>query len=180
MNRRLFRDVIVDFMIASVLTAGVLTLFKTTVINGDSMENTLAEGDYVIMSKQAYKLKSPQRGDIVLIESDLYDSVTGQKRLIIKRVVGMPGDSINIENNKLYINGEYYSEDYIKGDSTPALDIPPQNSDVTVPEDHYYVLGDNRLSSVDSRTDMIGFIDSACIKGKAVFRLYPFSTISRF
>ena len=104
----------------------------------------------------------------------------GGDKFIVKRIVGVPGDVIAIRNNTLYLNNQKYIEEYTKDGVTPAVDIPGDGSSVAVPESCYYVLGDNRCNSIDSRSRDVGFINRSDIKGKVVVRLYPFSKIRSF
>lgn len=138
------------------------------------MQDTLNPNDYIIMYKQAYRDdKEPARGDIVIFESSMLDA-KGNEKLLIKRVIGLPGDVMTISEGRVYVNGEEYEEDYTKDGTTPG-DIV----DLRVPEDQYFVMGDNRLVSIDSRYDEVGFVKGSDIRGKAVFRLFPFDRIGK-
>lgn len=160
-------------------------VFASTEVKQISMQNTLFDGQRLIESKIGYYFYTPKRGDIVIINraahkgfvnkfidnakeivEGFYKEEDGQKRLI-KRVVGVPGDVIDIRDGKVYINEECYNESYVKGITLPnGMTFP-----VKVPENQYFVMGDNRESSLDSR--MIGFVDISTIEGKAVLRLWP-------
>lgn len=128
---------------------------------GPSMKDTLLDGDIMLLDKVTYRFSDIKRFDIVVIKYD--------NDLIIKRVIGLPGDEIEYEDNKLYINGKYYSEDYLStGTTTPAF-----KTSSVVPKGSYFVLGDNRKVSKDSRE--IGFVSKKNIEGKATFTFFPFS-----
>jgi signal peptidase I len=144
------------------------------------MEDTLHENDYMIMARQAYKRKGPERGDIIVFRSELINEENGSHKLLIKRVIGLPGDEISIKDNQLYINGEAYKEDYLKDGYTPAFEVPAEGETYTVPEDSYFCMGDNRVGSVDSRRREVGCPVSDQIVGKVIVRLYPFNKIQRF
>ena len=174
------KSLIIDVIIAVILAAIVLFFIRPTIVKQTSMENTLHENDYMIMYKQAYRSHGPERGDIIIFQSSLTDEETGQNKLLIKRVIGLPGDEISIIDDQLYINGEYYPEDYLKDGYTPAIEIPPAGQTFTVPEGMYFAMGDNRVGSIDSRYSEVGCVAFEQIKGKVVLRLFPFDKIQRF
>ncbi|MGY3724344.1 signal peptidase I [Granulicatella balaenopterae] len=165
---------IYDYIISIVIALGVLFLLYTYVgypftISGDSMYPTLHDGDKMIMSK----LNSIDRFDIVVVDSP------DETEKYIKRVIGMPGDEISVFQGQLFINNELVEQPFIN------QDLPPDEKTVTiddfslygltgervVPEGKYFVMGDNRGVSKDSR--MIGFISKEHILGEAVFTFWP-------
>ena len=174
------KSLLVDIIIALFLAAIVLYFIRPTIVKQTSMEDTLHENDYMIMSRQAYKNNDPERGDIIIFQSDLTDEDSGRDKLLIKRVIGLPGDEIMIDDDQLYINGEAYYEDYLKDGYTPAFDIPAEGESYTVPESCYFCMGDNRAGSVDSRRSEVGDVPREAIKGKVIIRLFPFNKIQRF
>ena len=129
------------------------------IVNGDSMDPTLKDGDVMILNKM-YSTEDIERFDIVVIK---YDG-----RYIIKRIIGMPGDEVKIEDNTLYINGKIYVQDFLDKDSTTE-----NFSLKEVPENHYFVLGDNREVSLDSRS--FGPVNAEDIEGKAIYTIFPFN-----
>lgn len=164
------KSVLIDVLIAILLAGAILFFVRPTIVKQTSMQNTLNPNDYVVMYRRAYSGdKEPERGDIVIFESEMTDE-SGNDKLLIKRVIGLPGDTITIEGGMVYLNGEEYPESYLKDGYTPG-DI----RDVVVPEDSYFVMGDNRVVSVDSRFSEVGFVEKEDIKGKAVLRIYPFT-----
>ena len=167
-----------DLIIALAIAAVILFFVRPTIVKQSSMENTLKENDYVIMYKQAYRSTLPERGDIIIFQSSLEDLNTGQGKLLIKRVIGLPGDAISIRDNQLYINGLHYAEDYLKDGYTPAETNPPEGGTFIVPDYQYFVMGDNRAGSIDSRSNDVGCVSLDQIRGKAVLRLFPFNKIS--
>ena len=175
-----FKSLVVDIVIAAALAAVVLYFIRPTIVKQSSMEDTLHENDYMIMYKQAYRKTPPVRGDIVIFQSELVDENNGKNKLLIKRVIGLPGDEIKIEGGQLYINGEAYEEDYLKDGYTPAFEIPVEGETYTVPEGSYFCMGDNRVGSVDSRRKEVGCVAGDLIKGKVVVRLFPFNKIQTF
>lgn len=159
-----------DISISVVCALVILTFFKPTIVKQHSMENTLQENDYLFVSRQAYRLfGDPQRGDIIVFSSEL-TTEKGQNKNLIKRIIGLPGDTIAIKNGKTILNGEEIDEPYTRDGITMG-----DMKEVTVPEGKLFVMGDNRQNSADSRSPSVGMVDMKTIMGKAVFRLFPFS-----
>ena len=173
------KSLVADVLIAVCLAAAVLYFIRPTIVKQSSMEDTLKENDYMIMYRQAYKKHAPERGDIIIFQSDLVNEDSGKDKLLIKRVIGLPGDEIMIKDDQLYINGEAYHEDYLKDGYTPAFEIPPEGETYKVPEDSYFCMGDNRAGSIDSRRTQVGCVAMEQIKGKVVLRLFPFNKIEK-
>ncbi len=173
------KGLLVDIIVALVLAAICLYFVRPSIVRQSSMENTLHENDYMIMSRQAYRNDDPQRGDIIIFESSLVNE-DGDYKLLIKRVIGLPGDELMIRDDQLYINGEEYVEDYLKDGITPPGDALMDGETYTVPEGCYFAMGDNRVYSEDSRSSLIGCVARGDIKGKVVLRLFPFNKIQRF
>lgn len=151
-------------------------VFRQVKIDGGSMEPTLHNEERVIVSDMFY---TPEYGDIVVISSEVYDNVP-----IIKRVIATEGQWIDIYDGLVYVGnskddmkpvgsefvGDIYTEAELGGGLYEGQDYPLQ-----VPENHVFVLGDNRSVSLDSRTTVVGLIDERHILGKALYRIYPFS-----
>ncbi len=174
------KSLLVDVVIAVCLAGAVLYFIRPTIVKQTSMENTLHENDYMIMYRLAYKKHAPERGDIIIFQSSLVNEDSGKDKLLIKRVIGLPGDQIMISGGMVYINGEAYEEDYLKDGYTPAFEIPAEGETYVVPDGTYFCMGDNRVGSVDSRRSEVGVVPEDTIKGKVVIRLFPFSKIKRF
>ncbi|MDO4733278.1 MAG: signal peptidase I [Bacillota bacterium] len=152
--------VIVAFLMAFVLRAYV---FDLTMVDGTSMDPTLANEDKLITGKINYHFTEPRRGDIVVLNAP---DMPGHD--YIKRIIGLPNERITIQNGKVYINSELLIEPYL--DNLPTYgDI-----DMIIPDGYYFVMGDNRTESRDSREEKIGVISKDAINGKAIFRLLPF------
>ncbi len=176
-----FKSLLIDIIIAALIAGGILFFVRPTIVKQTSMLETFQPNDYVIVYKRAYSgAKTPQRGDVIIFESDLVNEDTGGDKLLIKRVIGLPGDTIEIIDEQVYLNGEEFHEDYIRDGYTPAIEIPQEGEVYTVPEDHYFCMGDNRVVSVDSRYSEVGCITEDQIMGKAVLRLFPFNKIQTF
>ena len=133
----------------------------------ESMVPTLMVEDRLLVNKLAYDVESPQRGDIALFEDQ-----RGGEDPLIKRVVGLPGDRIRLREGKLYINGELRDEPYVKNDPCkPGYPKTCSFGPVTVPKDHYFMMGDNRTNSVDSR--FFGPVPEEDVIGEALVRFWP-------
>lgn len=130
-------------------------------VKGDSMYSTLLDGDIMILNRLQYKRYGVERFDIVVIEN--------RGTYIIKRLIGLPGDTVEIKDNVLYVNDKEYEEYYLdKGTITNDLIV-------AVPDDSYFVLGDNREESMDSR--ILGFISEEDIQGIAELTIFPLNRI---
>ena len=151
----------------------ILQFVKPTIVFEHSMEDTLHPEDYVFLARQAYTFGDVKFGDVVVFESTLLDE-RGERKNLIKRVIGVPGDVISIQDEAVYRNGERLSEPYTKDGVTVGQMAP-----VTVPEESYFLMGDNRQVSTDSRSEAIGFIHEDRLAGKVIFRLFPLSTAGR-
>ena len=166
------KEWIKDILIAIVVAFLVLQFIKPTIVQEHSMENTLVANDYLFISKQSYRLfGDPQRGDIIVFHSSLTTS-DGSEKLLVKRIIAIPGDTISITGGVVYINGEPQDEPYTKDGYTNT-----EMDEVYVPEGKLFCMGDNRQNSRDSRDSAIGLVDEDDVLGKAVFRLFPFSRI---
>lgn len=134
-------------------------------VNGSSMYPTLKDGDIMILNKIHYHLNDIQRFDIVVIKT--------KNSPIIKRIIGLPGDKIEYKNNELYVNNKKIKEDF------SHTEIEDYNIEelgkMTVPKNKYFVLGDNRKNSMDSR--FYGFIDKKNIEGRAKTIILPLKRI---
>lgn len=164
-------------ILAGLLTFVITSFVRPTLVIGSSMTNTFHQYDYLISYKRAYKDKLPEYGDVVLFQSHLpMDNGGGlfsKEKVLIKRVIGLPGDSILIEDGIVYRNGEALIEPYTKDGYTD------QDMFIEVPEDHVFAMGDNRLGSRDSRDPSVGPVPKEMILGKIIVRLYPFNQITR-
>lgn len=149
-----FMDIMVGVVIALMI---VTTIGRATVV-GESMENTYQDGNTVILDKQLYKVFGIDRGDIAITTE-----LEGMGRHLVKRVIGIPGDNVKIENNKVYINNKELKEEYIKED------MVTNDLEVDLSEDEYFLMGDNRNDSIDSRA--IGVIRKSEIYGVSLFKI---------
>ncbi len=162
------KEIIKDILIAVVIVGAILLFIRPTIVKEESMLPTLVEDDYLLMSKQAYTLGEMEHGDIIIFESGIYDE-EGEKKLLVKRAIALPGDELAIENGVVYLNGEELVEPYLKSDYTNG-----NIESITIPDDKVFVMGDNREVSNDSRSSSIGLIDMDDVEGQIVLRVYPF------
>ncbi|MBO5486515.1 MAG: signal peptidase I [Eubacterium sp.] len=153
-----------------VIVAMLLSLLITkyvahhTSVEGSSMESTLSNGDQLIVEKLSYYFHDPERFDVIVFP---YDNNVNY----IKRIIGLPGETVQIMDGKIFINGEILNEDYgnaVMEEDGIASDV------IQLGDDEYFVLGDNRNASVDSRKEEVGNIKRDKIQGKAWLRFYPF------
>lgn len=164
--KELIRDIVIALLIVLVIS----WVIKPTIVKQNSMQPTLYQNDYLLINKQAYTFGEVKRGDIIIFEKD---RKAGEKKsLLVKRIIGLPGDVITIKENRVYLNGQEQEESYTLEGETPG-----ELYNVQVPDESYFVMGDNRRVSVDSRSDEIGFVKEDAIMGKAFVRLYPFNQI---
>lgn len=174
------RIILVSVILAILLRAFVI---EPVFVDGPSMQDTLSTGNRLIVYKLGYYFAHPQNGDIIVIKikEGSIDNLPFIKSIpflikaipivdevdYIKRVIGVPGDTIDIKDGYVYINGKKLIETYAKG----ATDSAGLTGSMMIPENKVYVLGDNRKNSRDSR--QMGLIDINKIKGKAVLRIWP-------
>lgn len=160
-----------DILIAIIIALIVTQFITPTIVQEHSMDNTLNNNDYLILWKMAYRSSEPDYGDIVVFKSKLLDE-NGKEKLLIKRVVAKAGDTVAVRDGYVYRNGTQLMEPYTKdGYTNGGID------ETLVPDGQLFLLGDNRIVSMDSRDPSVGFVDEELLVGKAVFRLYPFSKI---
>jgi len=168
------KEWIKSLAIAIGLALLILFFFKPTIVKEQSMQNTLHNNDYVFVSRQSYTIfGEPQRGDIIVFHSRL-TTANGSEKLLVKRIIGLPGDTLAIHDGSVILNGEVLEEDYTAEGYTAS-----EMDEMTVPENKLFVMGDNRQNSADSRMKSVGLVDYSEVVGKVVFRLFPFSSIGR-
>ena len=142
---------------------------QRTYVSGSSMENTLSDGDNLIVDKLTYRFSDPKRYDIIVFPYQYEDNT-----YFIKRIIGLPGETVQIVDGTIYINGEVLGESYgreVMKNSGMAADP------ITLGDDEYFVLGDNRNDSTDSRDPSVGKIKRNQIIGRAWVRIWPLSKI---
>ena len=167
-----FLDVleIVVFAIAFFLFLYLL-VFQPHKIKGASMEPNFHDGQYLLTDKVTYRIREPKRGDVIVFKAP---GLEGEE--FIKRIIGIPSEKISIKESKVYLNNKLLEEEYLPSDrlSVGSLFLN-EGETLTVPEDQYFVMGDNRQHSSDSRS--WGFVPKDDISGRAWFIYWPINTI---
>lgn len=163
-----------DFLQGIVVILAIMVMIYLFVmspqeISGASMEPNFHNGEYILTNKIEYKFHYPKRGDVVIFKSP-----SNKERDYIKRIIGLPGDVVALRNNTIYVNGIILEEPYL----APNIVIfggsyLRENQEITVPPDKYFVLGDNRPHSSDSRE--FGPVTKEDFIGKAILRYWPFT-----
>ena len=140
-------------------------LFQPTRVQGESMIHTLENDDRIILNKISMKISPLKRGNIVVLRYD-------KNQDYVKRIIGLPGENIQIIDGKVYINGELYEEDYMTGDYTDTIN----GFEWKLEEDEYFVLGDNRQPGGSTDSRVFGPVHVNSIKGTVRFRYFPFNS----
>lgn len=177
-----FLDLIETVAISVFIVGFIFTfLFRIAVVQGPSMENTLIDGQKLIMSNLFYK---PHNLDIVVIDNQrghVFENQSevgehsGTEKHIVKRVIAVAGQTVDIDfdNSIVYVDGKVVDNSFVKSEwhnNSGAFTYP-----ITIPEGYIYVLGDNRVVSNDSRGSEVGLVPVEDVIGKCIFRIYPFS-----
>jgi len=166
MEKRI-KDIIKDFgpyLVIIVIVIIIKAFFVSPIrVSGDSMDSTLKNNDVMILNKIGYRLNGVKRFDFVVVD---YNG-----RYLIKRVIGLPGDTLKVINNKLFINEEYVDEPYLDKDTVTMTFFIEEK----IPDGEYFLMGDNRGSSLDSRE--LGTFSEDEILGIASYTIFPFNRI---
>lgn len=144
-------------------------IIRPFVVNGASMDPTLATGDYLLIDEVSYKLREPERGDVVVFRAP-----PEPDKFFIKRLIGLPGDTVSISGSVITITNAEYPKGFVL--SEPFIThISSNKLEIKIPEDEYFVMGDNRSGSFDSRS--WGTLPKANLRGRALLRLLPIKEI---
>ena len=168
--KEFIKDSVKFILMVFILIFLMVYVVSVTQVVGDSMDPTLKNQDVLILNKAKYRFSEVKRGDIIAFTYE-------DTKYLIKRVIGLPGDHISIIDNKVYINGRYYIEDYLKDIDTSDFDLQDLGYN-TVPDGMYFVLGDNRDNSLDSRK--IGLVEADDIIGEIAIRFWPITNFRLF
>lgn len=166
------REYLEALVIAVVLALFIITFIaQSFLVQGSSMVPTLHDGERLLVDKLTWRFRQPRRGEIVVFK---YPSDPSRK--FIKRIIGIPGDTILLKEGKVYVNGKLLEESYVNGPTFGAFyrDWGP----IEVKEGHYFVLGDNRTNSDDSRYEDVGLVARNLLVGRALLRYWPVSRVS--
>ena len=171
LNIPLMKEVMVWAIELAIVVAAAFVLvyfigLRTSVV-GQSMANTLDAGDEILVNRFVYKVLEPKTGDIIVF----LPNGNEKSHYYVKRVIAVPGDTVQIKDGVLYLNGEEYEEEI---DSEAIQEAGLAEEELTIGEDEYFVLGDNRNNSEDSRYANIGNVKKEHIIGKAWFIVSPF------
>ncbi|WP_226665966.1 signal peptidase I [Metabacillus litoralis] len=151
-------------------------LFEPYLVEGSSMDPTLKDGDRLFVNKTLQFIGDIEKGDIVIIDGK------EEKIRYVKRIIGLPGDKITAEQGKVYVNDQEITEPYLEGNETHAeqmgMLLTSDFDEIEVPQGSYFVMGDNRLNSMDSRNGL-GLIEKERILGKSEFIFFPFDHLSK-
>jgi signal peptidase I len=151
-------------------------LFEPYLVEGTSMDPTLKDGDRLFVNKTLQFIGEIKEGDIVIIDGE------EEKIRYVKRIIGLPGDIVSAEEGKVFVNGTELDEPYLEGNEKEAeqmgMLLTSDFEEIEVPEGSYFVMGDNRLNSMDSRNGL-GLIDGDRILGKSEFIFFPFSHLNK-
>lgn len=151
-------------MAGAVLLSVLVMAFvvRAFTVDGPSMMPTLQSGERLLVDRITYRLRSPQRGEVVVFRFP-----SDPRQFYIKRVIGVPGDRIVITHGRVYVNGVILDEPYTDTSVLGAF------GPYTVPQDHLFMLGDNRNNSEDSRNQRVGFVAYRMVVGRALWRYWP-------
>ncbi len=165
--KELIKDILKYAVLIIVILFVVTYLFSLQQVMGSSMEPNLNNNDILLLNKVKYRLQDIKRGDVVALKFK-------DTNYLVKRVIGIPGDRVEFVDNTLYLNGKKQDEPYLDDVTTEDFSLKDLGYDV-IPEDMYFVLGDNRENSSDSRE--LGLVAREDILGKTMLRIWPLNGI---
>ena len=148
-------------------------VLQRTIVDGKSMMNTLKHGENLLVEKVSYHFTDPDRFDVIVFYPHGRDS----SDYYIKRVIGLPGETVQIKGEDIYINDEKIEENFGKD---PIIDPGIAENPIKLGDDEFFVLGDNRTVSEDSRYEEVGPVKRENIEGRAILRIYPLSEFGTF
>ncbi len=163
-------------LVTAIVWVARTLIFQPFVVEGTSMAPNLATNDYLIVDKLTYLFSTPTRGQIVVFKYPNNPAIS-----FVKRIIGLPGDTVKIADNSVTIinkthpEGIRLNENYLTNGMKTTLQTGAANGEFVVPADKYFVMGDNREASSDSR--MWGFLPKEDLTGRAVLRLFPFDKV---
>lgn len=160
---------LIPYIVIILVVVLIRTFIATpVVVSGSSMDPTLENGQILILNKLAKKYN---RYDIVVIDAN----INGKKERIVKRIMGLPGENIEYNNNIFYVNGKRTHDEF--RDITNDFTLEQLTGKIKIPDGYYFVMGDNRKHSLDSRDYRIGLVKEEDIIGKPICRIWPLNKI---
>lgn len=168
-ERSIFRELL-GWIVYILIIVGITYLIITfvgqrTQVSGQSMETTLHDGDNLIVDKISYRFRDPERYEIIVFPYKYQENT-----YYIKRIIGLPGETVQVADGKVYINGEVLDEHY---GNEEMLEPGIAEEPITLGADEYFVLGDNRNHSADSRQENVGVLKRKDLLGRAWIRIWP-------
>lgn len=162
------REYVETLLGAAILAVLIMTFVaRAFTVDGPSMRPTLEDGQRLLVDRLTYRFQDPQRGDVIVFRYP-----ANPRQHFIKRIIAIPGDEVLIARGTVYVNGVALEEPYIAGPMFGSF------GPVVVPPDSYFVLGDNRNNSEDSRDRRVGFVPRDHIIGRAIWRYWPVTEMS--
>lgn len=154
--------------VGSIFIVVYLFIMQPHQVRGASMDTTFRNGQYILTNKLAYRIGTFRRGDVVVFDSPQNSDID-----FIKRIIGLPGDTVRVEEGKVYVNDKELSEPYLDHVTTSTFDggFLTEGQETTVPNDYIFVMGDNRPRSSDSRS--FGPVSEKHVVGRVFFRYFP-------
>lgn len=166
----LFQTIVV---FGAIITAVYWLVAQPHKVSGSSMFPNFKDGDYIITDKLTYKFTEPKRGDVIVFKNPRDESQD-----FIKRIIGLPGDKVKVENGRVFVNGKILDEPYLKGVETESRQFMKEGDEITVLPGNYLTFGDNRPHSSDSRE--WGYLPKNEIIGKVFLRYWPQNAIGLY
>ncbi len=170
MKKKMIVEAVILIAVSALLLFGVPRfLMERVIVDGPSMESTLQDGDNILVEKVSRYFGALDRFDIVVFYPDA-ESKEKNGRYYVKRIIGLPGETIRIDGNVIYVDGEPLQESF----GSTQMGAPGMaKNEILLGEDEYFVLGDNRSISKDSRSEAVGVVPLSRMGGKMVLRIFP-------
>lgn len=171
MKKKAIVETVVLLAVSALLLFGVPRfVMERVIVDGPSMESTFQNGDNILVEKMSRYFGNLDRFDIVVFYPD-EEAKESNGRYYIKRIIGLPGETVRIDGEVIFINGEPLEESF----GSTSMGAPGiAKNEITLGEDEYFVLGDNRAISKDSRSEAVGIVPRSRIGGKMILRVFPF------
>lgn len=179
LGKFLFKEIIswvIIFVFAFVISIGINKyIIESTEVVGESMLPTLVPGEKLLINKMAYTFSNPKRGDVCVFLPD------SEGKNYVKRIIALPGETIDIKDGKVYIDGTMLDESlYLDNEVITNKLYNSKDFPYTLGAEEYFAMGDNRSNSFDSRASDIGAVTKERMRGKALVRIYPFEKLKFF